>query len=57
MIILMHAYAHTQGFGTLTVSQHNTFDSEKLSQIFIVFLTGTGFEHWVFGSPVERSTN
>ena len=37
------------------MSQHNIFDSEKLSQIFHVFLTG--FKPWVLGSRVRRSTS
>ena len=44
MLILMRA------LGTLTASQHNIFDSEKLSQILLVLLMG--FEPQVFGSRV-----
>ena len=40
MIILMCAYYYTQGLGTPTVSQHNSFDLEKLTQIVLVLLTG-----------------
>ena len=40
---------------TPTTSQLNIFDSEKLSQICLVLLTG--FEDRVFGSRVRRSTN
>ena len=50
-----HSYAciYRRRLGTPT-SQH-IFDSEKLSQIFLVLLTG--FEPRVFGSRVRRSTN
>ena len=47
---------YTRGFGTLT-SQHNIFDSEKLSHIFFVLMTGPGFKPPVFGSRVQHSTN
>ena len=52
-----HSYACicTRGLGTPATSQHNIFDSEKLSQIFLVLLTV--FEHSVFRSRVWRSTN
>ena len=43
--------------GTPTASQHNIFDSEKLSHFFLVFLTQAGFELPVFGSQVRRCTN
>ena len=51
-----HSYAcvYTQVLGTAT-SQHNTFDSEKLSQIFLVLRMG--FELRVFESRVRHSTN
>ena len=41
MRVLDHSYAcvYTWGLGTPTASQHNIFDSEKLSQICIVLLT------------------
>ena len=42
---------------TLSRSQHNIFDSEKLSQIFLVLLMGQGFEPRVFGSRVQRSSH
>ena len=53
-----HAYAcmYTRrgggggGVGTSTASQPNIFDSEKLSQIFLVLLTQAGFEPLDFGS-------
>ena len=41
------------GLGTPTASQHNIFDSEKLSQILFVLLTQTGFKPRVFGSGVD----
>ena len=48
-----HSYAcvrmYTQGLGTPTTSQHNSFDPEKL-HIFLVLLTGPGFKPPVFGS-------
>ena len=49
-----HSYGcvYTQGLGT--PSQHTIFDSEKLSQIFLVLLMG--FESRVFGSWVPHST-
>ena len=37
---------------TPTTSQHNIFDSEKISQIFLVLLREPRFEPPVFGSPV-----
>ena len=43
---------HTGGLCTPTASQHNVFDSEKLSHIFLVLLTQAGFEppiFWIFG--------
>ena len=52
----MHECTH-RGLGTPTLSQHNIFDSKKLSQIFLVLLTQTGFKPPVFGSRVWRSTN
>ena len=51
------ACVYTQGLGTPTASQHNIFDSEKLSQIFLVLLTRAGFEPLILGSRVRRSTN
>ena len=51
-----HACVYTRGLGTPTASQHNIFDSEKLSPIFLVLLTQTGIEPRVFGSQVRRST-
>ena len=47
-----HSYAcvYTRELGTPTVSQHSIFDSEKVSQIFLVLLTG--FDSQVFGSRV-----
>ena len=39
---IYNIYIYTQGIGTPTASQHNIFDSEKLSQIFLVLLTQTG---------------
>ena len=39
MIILVRAYTHG-GLGTVTASQRNIFDSEKLTIFFIVLLTG-----------------
>ena len=45
-----YACVYTQGLGRPTMSQHNILDSEKLSQFFIVLLTGPGFETQVFGS-------
>ena len=59
MCVREHLYVcvYTQGLGIPTVSQHNTFGSEKLSQIFCVLLTWPGFELRVFGSRVQRSTN
>ena len=52
-----HSYAciYTQRLGTQTMSQHNIFDSEKLSQIFVMLLIG--FEPRVFGSQVWCSNN
>ena len=52
-----HSYAcvYTLGLGTPTMNQHNIFDSEKLSLIFLVLLIG--FQPRVFGSWVRRSTN
>ena len=45
-----HSYAcvSTRGLDTQTASQHNIFDSEQLSQIFLVLLTQAGFEPPVF---------
>ena len=47
-----HSYACvcTRGLGTQTASQHNIFDSDKLSQIVLVLLKQTGFKPRVFGS-------
>ena len=44
-----HSYpcVYTRELGTPTASQRNIFDSEQLSQIVLVLLTG--FEPWVFG--------
>ena len=63
-ILYMHTWSficvrlHTWGVGgTPTASQHNIFDSQKLSQIFLVLLTQAGFEPPVFGYRVRRSTN
>ena len=54
-----HSYAcvYTLGLGTPTTSQQNIFDSEELSQMFLVLLARPGFEPRVFGSRVRRSTN
>ena len=55
-----HSYAcvciiiYKRGLGTPTASQHNIFDLEKLSQSFLVLLTG--FELRVFGSWVRCCT-
>ena len=46
----MRAYTHG-GWGTKTASQHNNFDWEKLTQIFLVLRTG--FEPLIFGSRVD----
>ena len=53
-----HSYAcvYTRGLG-MSTSQHNIFDSEKLSQVCLVLLTQTGFEPRVFGSRARRSTH
>ena len=48
-------YTHRAWLGTLTASQHNIFDPEKLSQIFPVLLMG--FEPRVIESWVRRSTS
>ena len=48
----MRVYTH-RGLGTPTASQHNIFDSEKLSQIFHVLQTQAGFEPTVFGSSPD----
>ena len=53
-----HSYAcasYTRALGTPTASMHNIVYSEKLSQLFIVLLTG--LEPRVFESRVRRSTN
>ena len=52
-----HSYVrtYTRSLGTPTTSQHNIFDSEKLSQIFLVLPTGLSLQ--VIGSRVRRSTN
>ena len=34
---------YTRGLGTLIASQHNIFDTEKLSSIFLVLLAQVGF--------------
>ena len=52
----MRAYTH-RGLGTPTASQHNIFDSDKPSQLFLVLLTQAEFEPPVFGSWIQRSTN
>ena len=44
---------HTRGLDTPTRSQHNICDSEKLSQFYLVLLTG--FETQVSGTRVRRS--
>ena len=49
-ILHFNACVHTWGLGTLTASQHNIFDSEKLSQIFLVLKTG--FKPRVLGPRV-----
>ena len=36
----MHALQYTRGLGTPATSQHNIFDSQKLSQTFLVLLKG-----------------
>ena len=50
MCVRDYSYAcmYTQGMGTPTASQHNVFDLEKLSHIFIVLLTQAGFEPPIF---------
>ena len=50
----MCAYTH-RVLGTPTASQHNILTRNKLSQLFLVLLTG--FEPRVFGSCVRCSTN
>ena len=47
---------HTGVGHTTAASQHNIFDSEELSHFFLMLLTQTGFEPWVFGSRVWCST-
>ena len=54
VITLVRAYTHG-GLGTPTASQHNIFESENFSQIFLVPLTQAGFEPPVFGSRVTLS--
>ena len=56
MCVCDHSYAcvYTKGLDTQTVSQHNISDSEKVSQIFLVLLTG--IEPRVFGFWVQRSS-
>ena len=51
---LCAACVYTGGLGTPTTSQHNIFDSEKLSHFGVLL---TGFEARVFGSRVRRSTH
>ena len=51
-----HSYAgvYTRGLGTPT-TQH--FWPGKLTQCYLVLLTGSGFEPLVFGSRAQRSTH
>ena len=53
---LSYACVYTRGVGhtTPTASQHNHFDSEKLT-VFLVPLTG--LEPSTFGSPIQRSNH
>ena len=44
MIICTRAYVYTQELGTLTASQHNIFDTEKLSQICHILQDCTLFQ-------------
>ena len=39
---------YTRGLGTPTASQHNVFDSEKVSHRVLVLLTQAGFEPPIF---------
>ena len=46
------ASVYTRGLGTLTASQHNIFDSEKLTYIQFVFLCPDGIRNfvlWILG--------
>ena len=52
MIILKHEYVYTWGLGIPITSQHNIFDSKKLSDIFLVLLMpAMGFELRVLYIP------
>ena len=48
---LSYACVYTRGLNTPTASQHNPFDSEKLT------VPLTGFEPSIFGSPVQRTNH
>ena len=54
MVFRVRAYAQGGQLGTLTASQHNFFDSEKLKVLLVLL---TGFEPSTFGSPVQCSNH